>query len=401
MTLQLLPDLQYAKPLNPARDLGAPGELRWIALSQLRIDPTYQRQVGEAGQSVIRRIVENFSWRKFSPLIVAPRDGGLFAVIDGQHRATAAKHHKGIERVPCFVLKCWPSEEADAFAVINGSITRVHSQAMFKAKLAAADPKALAAQKAAEAAGVRILPYPVAANAIKPNETLSCGKIENCVALYGHDVTAAALGAIVRAAKGAPGMLRAGVIQAFCMTFHNNAAWLKRVPEAADAIAAHGLPALMDEVARAAKLGGGNSIAAQLVPRLTAIIQRKLGPSAVAKPAAQPGGAASPAPRRVADRPVRREKIANPGLKPDERAMIDEFVAKKGVRKVEPAATGDRYHLLQWLQRRGIKIEYAGRKAHELRWRMGERILDVKKFDALVDRERAKDGLEPLRRAAA
>ena len=38
----------------------------------------------------LRRIAEQFDWRLFAPVIVAPIEGGLFAVIDGQHRTHAA-----------------------------------------------------------------------------------------------------------------------------------------------------------------------------------------------------------------------------------------------------------------------------------------------------------------------
>ena len=83
-----------------------------------------------------------------------------------------------------------------------------------------------------------------------------------------------------------------------------------------------------------------------------------------------------------------------------ERDMISEFVRAKGVKRYDEFDTGDRYYTLTWLQERGIKIEFAGRTRAKLRWRMNGKFLKAEEFDALVDRERAKAGLEPLLRNA-
>jgi hypothetical protein len=63
-------------------------------------------------------------WAKFSPVIVAPVEGGMFSIIDGQHRATAAML-RGIEKVPCEIVHIDRARQAEAFAAINGNITRV------------------------------------------------------------------------------------------------------------------------------------------------------------------------------------------------------------------------------------------------------------------------------------
>jgi ParB-like nuclease domain len=67
---------------------------------ELVVDVTYQREIGRRGAVNVNQIAENFDWSKFAPVIVAPVEGGQFAIVDGQHR-TAAAMLRGQEKVPC------------------------------------------------------------------------------------------------------------------------------------------------------------------------------------------------------------------------------------------------------------------------------------------------------------
>ena len=59
------------------------------------VDVTYQREIGRRGAVNVNQIAENFDWSKFAPVIVAPVEGGHFAIVTGS-----------IERLlPCFVAK--------------------------------------------------------------------------------------------------------------------------------------------------------------------------------------------------------------------------------------------------------------------------------------------------------
>jgi hypothetical protein len=89
----------YQQPTTPLSDGAAP-YMDWIEVKRLVTDKTYQREISRAGSINVERIAEYFEWAKFSPVIVAPVEGGMFSIIDGQHRATAAML-RGIEKVPC------------------------------------------------------------------------------------------------------------------------------------------------------------------------------------------------------------------------------------------------------------------------------------------------------------
>lgn len=394
MTLAAPASPKYETPLKTGAEAGPRGELAWVPVHALRIDDAYQRPVNDNGKANIRRIAENFRWSRFSPLIVARRPGKLFAVIDGQHRAVAVILRGDIEAVPCFILACAVEEEAAAFAVINGNVTRVPTQHMFRARLAAGDPRAVAAERAAQAGGARILPYPVASRLLKPGETLASGTIEDCTARFGEDVVAAALALITRSGDNT-GLVRASIVAGLCDALHANAKWLRRIDDGAAAIARRGLPKMWTESQRKAAEKGG-TVRNHFGVLATAVLRTALGDGAAARPAKT-----LPQQSREKARSHHRAFAVAPPkdrVSPGERGAIDAFIAAKGARKVEPGATGDRYYLLGWLQRRGIEIVFCGRSGSELRWRLGgKKIIGPKAFDALVDAQRVKEGLQPLR----
>ena len=57
--------------------------LEWIEINKLVVDVTYQREIGRRGAANVNQIAENFDWSKFAPVIVAPVEGGHFAIVDG------------------------------------------------------------------------------------------------------------------------------------------------------------------------------------------------------------------------------------------------------------------------------------------------------------------------------
>lgn len=276
--------IEFSAPLVPSAISGVCGTLQWIALDKLVIDKSYQRDVGGSGKKNIRRIVENFAWHLFSPLIVAPRDTGRFAIIDGQHRAIAAQLHGGVAEVPCLILHCSREAEARAFAVINGHVTKVTAQYLFRAKLVAGDASATSANRAASNAGVRILTATASAAAVKFNETQAAGTIERCFAVYGGDVLTDALSLIILGSKGDGGCLRGGSIIAFCDLLRDHPKWRSRIAEVADILASYGLARLITECM--AKDPNDTGIRGGMRCRLVAAVTKLLQTGAVAaKPA--------------------------------------------------------------------------------------------------------------------
>lgn len=185
---------------------GAIGRLEVIAIERLVIDDTYQRSVSARSVTNIRRIAAAFDWAKFLPVIVTEvsGDGGeRFAIVDGQHRATAAAT-LGITAVPCYVLACTASEAAAAFAAINGNVTPVAPIDLWFAELAAGDPKCRELQRVLEAAGVTVTRKK---EGHRVGETRSINVLRRALHFYGAPLLTTILQCITETGTGNPGMI--------------------------------------------------------------------------------------------------------------------------------------------------------------------------------------------------
>ena len=78
-----------------------PGDMRLLHKDKLQIHPAYQRDL--VAQKV-SEISAAWSWIALGALVVGER-GGEFWVIDGQHRAAAAKRRSDTTHLPCVVFK--------------------------------------------------------------------------------------------------------------------------------------------------------------------------------------------------------------------------------------------------------------------------------------------------------
>lgn len=200
---------------------GAAPELKWVAVADLVIDTSYQRDITREGVSNIRKIAENFSWAKFGAVIAAPC-GSKFAVIDGQHRATAAAL-LGIRDVPAQVVPLSRAEQAGAFNAINAVITRVHTLHAFAAACAAGDADALAVQDAAAAGGVTVSRYPRERSKLAPGETVSVAALKRALKRHGRATLVRALKCLTRPAHNRQGAVNAVSIRAMALVLGDNA----------------------------------------------------------------------------------------------------------------------------------------------------------------------------------
>ena len=112
-----------------------PYELAVIRVSDLHIDPKYNREIKIARAS---ELSEKFDEKQLDLLKVSNRDGkGIFYVFDGQHRLYALKKNK-IADVLCMVYQMSYEEEANAFATqkdLSGGVTsKQKAKAFIEAK---------------------------------------------------------------------------------------------------------------------------------------------------------------------------------------------------------------------------------------------------------------------------
>lgn len=241
-----LPEVAFMPPFpNPAPP-DPVGELLWVELGDLFIDPKYQRPIGANGEKNIRQVIENFSWSLFSPIVVCRREKGCFAVIDGQHRAIAALTHGGIKKVPAYCINGDMHDEAKAFAVINGAVTAITPTQLWNARVMAGDLNAVALNHIFTALDIEILKSPKPESKMSPGETTAINVLEKCFKKYGREVLVLALRTVVNTAKGNPGYLRGPLVQATCMVLHEAPEWVASPEKVLKAIRTVGIKYLWE-----------------------------------------------------------------------------------------------------------------------------------------------------------
>lgn len=198
-----------------ASDFGPVPMMQWVDVSSLVVDYTYQREIGRRGAQNIARIVREFKWLKFAPVVIAAIEGGRFAIVDGQHRTTAAAI-LGIEQVPCHMIIADRAQQADAFAAINSAVTAMTSMQIHAAKVAAGDPHEIKLKEVCAEAGVAICRYPVPANLMKEGQTLASAALSRMLTKHGQGILGLALRSVTCRGKDSVGMLRAPIISALC-----------------------------------------------------------------------------------------------------------------------------------------------------------------------------------------
>lgn len=131
------------------------GRLMMVNKELLQVDPRYQR---DALPQKVADITARWSWVACGALVVALRDGEYW-VIDGQHRALAAKRRSDIEALPCVVFRTEDErQEARGFLDLNTGRKPVSSFAKQRAMAAAGDELAEFVQETCESLGLAIRP---------------------------------------------------------------------------------------------------------------------------------------------------------------------------------------------------------------------------------------------------
>ena len=219
-------EVAFAPPFPNPAPTDTPGELAWVEVSDLRIDPKYQRPVGPKGERNIKQVIENFSWSLFSPLVVCRRPGGLYAVIDGQHRAIAARTHGGIDKVPALIINGDQSDEAKAFSVINGAVTSISPTQIWHARVVAGDIGAIRLERIFDRVGVSVPRYAKQTSQMVKGETVSIDAVEKAFKQYGGAALELALRTIVDTKDGNPGYIRGPIVKATASVLAAKPGWL-------------------------------------------------------------------------------------------------------------------------------------------------------------------------------
>lgn len=169
----------------------------WVKVADMVIDSDYQRPLQSSNWQVIGRIAKSFSRSRFSPVILAPVEGGKYAVIDGQHRIHAAALC-GIEAVPAMIVPIDRKTQAKAFVEINSCRISVSPINVYRAALIAQEDWAVAAQAAVSAAGCVLMTQNYSTNKKRPGQVFCISLIRKQIAAGRADVVTNTLTAIRR-----------------------------------------------------------------------------------------------------------------------------------------------------------------------------------------------------------
>jgi hypothetical protein len=191
-------------------DPGKKPELKWLAVSRCHVDQRYQRSLeSRRSQALIDRLVERFKWSAFQAVLAVKDGKGGYFVIDGQHRAEAARR-LGIKEVPGVLLEAASLEEqARAFVEANQSRVAINAFALFHARLAAGDEDAAELGRLCRKAGISIPRYPIPADKIKPGETLALGTLAAIAKKQPASIAVLIFQAVAEPYGGIAGALRA------------------------------------------------------------------------------------------------------------------------------------------------------------------------------------------------
>lgn len=156
-------------------------EVSILKIHQLRINDEYQRKLGAASITLIRRIVNQFQWTKFRPPVVTltgetDPDTNLptYEVLDGQHSCIAALTNGNLRELPCWVVTTRNLvEKAEAFVGLNRERVLITGLSVFWADVAAQNEDALAVLAACEKTGARVVRRPPPYGDFGVGETIS------------------------------------------------------------------------------------------------------------------------------------------------------------------------------------------------------------------------------------
>ncbi len=178
------------KAEQASTDLGPSPRLEWLPLERLSVDRRYQREMGKDNWAHVHRILREWNWLHYQPIVVAPKEGGEgYVVVDGQHRLEAAKKHPLIDRLPCYVVDAVDvAQQARAFVALNARRIGVTRLQRFWAAYAAGEPTAKRIHRICSEAGVTITK---SGGVLPPKTTFATFTIEKLLKVGGTHVTTA------------------------------------------------------------------------------------------------------------------------------------------------------------------------------------------------------------------
>lgn len=226
-----------------------------VPVTQLRIrGESYQREVGRNGGRRVVRLAENFDWARFGVIVVFPA-GDLFEIVDGQHRAAAARL-RGIRKVPAVIVL--NGQGAVSFLGINRDRAALDAAQLYHAELIAGEAEAVALAGILDRLGIDV-PRHQTQRGMPAMATRAVSVLRQELRARGPEVLASALWVVAKAWPEQRGAFTAEMVRALARV----AAEIAAAPDLAGSVEAEHAAlvdtlrtALPDEWRRKAKAAG-------------------------------------------------------------------------------------------------------------------------------------------------
>lgn len=198
------------------RNLGPKPRLEFHPPTALTVDPRYQRNTDSAAsKAVIRKIVERFYWPFFGVIMATDNGDGTYCIIDGQHRAEAAKQIPEIRAVPVMVVEEMTlAEQAQAFITVNQNRVRLNALQIHRAAVRAGEENAVTLDRVAKGCGLKIPGNVRAASEERPGEALCVKALASILRAHGPDHLALVINTTLDAFERNSSDLRSQVFKA-------------------------------------------------------------------------------------------------------------------------------------------------------------------------------------------
>ena len=125
----------------------------------------------------------------------------------------------GVKKVPAMLVVADQARQAKSFAAINGNRTRMSPLALFRAALAAGEPRETKVNHIALAAGVRLLTYPLTVERMKPGDCTAPASVLKAYEDHGESSLRAAFTAILASKGDTRGLLSSVPVRALSSLF--------------------------------------------------------------------------------------------------------------------------------------------------------------------------------------
>lgn len=203
------------------RNPGHPPDVVLIDIEKLNINERYQRSIfSKRSKSLIQKIAATFDWCFFQPLSVSDAGGGMYNVLDGQHRLAGARLNGHIRSLPCYLLKLdGVKQEARAFVGLNEQKVTLTPLSSFHGRVVAGDPDALRLKAVLDDCVMVVPKTPRSQSHLKSHEVQAISTLLGLLKKYNDRPIKRALIMLKKVYEGKPGQMRRSIIGALCAIF--------------------------------------------------------------------------------------------------------------------------------------------------------------------------------------